>query len=204
MLHLLLLLSVLLLLYLLTYFSGRETTLMSVKDFYNCITPGSTITHGTGLGTYTRLRGDDARSQKIYDEEKLPISESLLNEVIKVLIYALQNKEKHSSFQIQRQGLLTFEDFAFLLNILSTPWRHMDVAFHSFDISADGKIEARVSQANSKTHRNPVFQIVIILGVHPRHVQVLRLPPQAGRAHGRVQLGTHELLLRKEPRPVHH
>ena len=46
--------------------------------------------------------------------------------------------------QIQRNGLLTFVDFSFLLNILSTPRRYMDIAFHAFDVSADGNCEAKV------------------------------------------------------------
>ena len=28
---------------------GKNVNLMSIKDFYNAVTPGSTITHGTGL-----------------------------------------------------------------------------------------------------------------------------------------------------------
>ncbi len=54
---------------------------MSVKDFYNSITPGSTITHGTGHGSYIRLWDKDVNSSKLYEDEKLPIPESLLNEV---------------------------------------------------------------------------------------------------------------------------
>ena len=40
--------------------------------------------------------------------------------------------------------MLTYIDFAFLLNILSTPRRYMDIAFHAFDVSADGNCEAKV------------------------------------------------------------
>ncbi len=49
-------------------------------------------------------------------------------------------------FKIQRNGLLTFVDFSFLLNILSTPRRYMDIAFHAFDVSADGNCEAKVNE----------------------------------------------------------
>ena len=51
-----------------------------------------------------------------------------------------------SFFQIQRHGLITYVDFAFLLNILSTPKRYLDIAFHAFDVSADGSCEAKVSR----------------------------------------------------------
>ncbi len=54
---------------------------MSVKDFYNSITPGSTITHGTGPGSYVRLKQGDLQDAKLYDDEKLPMSESVLNDV---------------------------------------------------------------------------------------------------------------------------
>ena len=46
--------------------------------------------------------------------------------------------------QIQMHGMLTFQDFCFLLNLLSTPRRYLDIAFHCFDVSADGNIEAQV------------------------------------------------------------
>ncbi len=106
---------------------GKKTTLMSVKDFYNSITPGSTLTHGTGRGVYTRVEDKDIGSQDLYDQEKVPVRDSILN-------------------KIQRNGLLTFVDFAFLLNILSTPRRYMDIAFHAFDVSADGNCEAKVRE----------------------------------------------------------
>ena len=52
------------------------------------------------------------------------------------------------SLQIQRHGLLTYVDFSFLLNILSTPRRYLDIAFHAFDVSADGNCEAKVKISN--------------------------------------------------------
>ena len=99
-------------------------TLMSVKDFYNSVTPGSRITHGTGMGTYVDVTEEDITSGKLFAEEKLPIQDSVLN-------------------KIQLQGLLTYTDFVFLLNVLSTPRRYMDIAFHAFDVSADGNCEAK-------------------------------------------------------------
>ena len=58
---------------------------MSVKDFYNAVTPGSTLTHGVGRGVYTVLEETDICSNKTYEEEKLPIvregKDSLLNKV---------------------------------------------------------------------------------------------------------------------------
>ena len=66
---------------------------MSVKDFYNALTPGCYFTHGVGLGTYKTIKKDEACSLKIYESEKLPAERregepSLLNEVI-ILIHIL-------------------------------------------------------------------------------------------------------------------
>jgi hypothetical protein len=65
---------------------------------------------------------------KTYEDEKLPTERegdpSLLNE-------------------IQKHGMLTYEDFCFLLNILATPRRYMDIAFHCFNIRADGNIDPK-------------------------------------------------------------
>ena len=41
--------------------------------------------------------------------------------------------------------MLTFQDFCFLLNLLSTPRRYVDIGFHCFDVSADGNVEAKVN-----------------------------------------------------------
>ena len=58
---------------------------MSVKDFYNAVTPGSSLTHGVGRGVYTILGKDDICSATTYGHEKLPVESkgrpSLLNEV---------------------------------------------------------------------------------------------------------------------------
>ena len=106
--------------------NGKSVNLMSVKDFYNAISPGSVITHGTGLKSekdYIILTEDDIASDKLYQKEELPVPNSTLNKV-------------------QKQGLLSFTDFCFLINILSIPLRYMDVAFLAFDIIADGNMHA--------------------------------------------------------------
>jgi len=106
----------------------KRETLMSVKDFYNAVTPGSSLSHGVGRGVYTIVDKNEICSQKMFDEEKLPIQRrkdiSVLNE-------------------IQKGGLLTYDDFSFLVNILCTPYRYMDIAFHFFDVSADGLVDAK-------------------------------------------------------------
>ena len=65
--------------------AGRKDVLMSVKDFYNAVTPGSSVTHGVGRGIYTVLGQEDVCSAATYGNEKLPLETkgkpSLLNEV---------------------------------------------------------------------------------------------------------------------------
>ena len=59
---------------------------MSVKDFYNAVTPGSSLGHGAGRGVYTLIDKKEICSQKMWDEENLPTQtrheKSVLNEVI--------------------------------------------------------------------------------------------------------------------------
>ena len=37
---------------------------MSVKDFYNAVTPGSSLSHGVGRGVYTIVEKSDIGSEK--------------------------------------------------------------------------------------------------------------------------------------------
>ena len=50
-------------------------------------------------------------------------------------------------FQIQRQGLITYTDFCFMMNILATPYRYLDIAFLAFDITGDSTIHAKVGSS---------------------------------------------------------
>ena len=63
----------------------KKEILMTVSDFYNAVTPGSSITHGVGRGVYTIIDQDEVCSPTTYEDGKLPIKErySVLNEVIK-------------------------------------------------------------------------------------------------------------------------
>ena len=58
---------------------------MSVKDFYNAVTPGSSLTHGVGRGSYALLTDEDIHNQTIYAKEALSdvrSPTSVLNEVM--------------------------------------------------------------------------------------------------------------------------
>ena len=62
-----------------------KEVLMTVKDFYNAVTPGSSVTHGVGRGNYALLEKDDVCSTSTYENAKLPLETkgrtSILNEV---------------------------------------------------------------------------------------------------------------------------
>ena len=62
-------------------------------------------------------------------------------------------------------GMLTYQDFSFLLNLLSTPRRYLDIGFHCFDVSADGNIEAKVNHSFHKSLINlhGIFYNLLIL-----------------------------------------
>ena len=70
---------------------------MSVKVFYNAVTPGSSMSHGVGRGVYTIVDKNDINSAKMYDDEKLPTERrgeiSVLNEVIWAII-RIRNKRQ--------------------------------------------------------------------------------------------------------------
>ena len=68
---------------------GKKEILMGVRDFYNSVTPGSSLSHGTGQGVYTIVDVGNVASSETYENEKLPMEHkegsSLLNEVHFVL-----------------------------------------------------------------------------------------------------------------------
>ena len=52
------------------------------------------------------------------------------------------------------QGLLSYTDFHFLLLLMSTPTRYLDIIFRGFDISADGNVEAKVIRNDDVNYHN--------------------------------------------------
>ena len=110
--------------------SGKKTTLMSSKNFYNAMTPGSSSGLSHGKGSYMSICEDDVNSEWMITENMIPGSKTgVLNE-------------------INNHGLITYSDFCFLFLLMSTPLRHMDTVFHAYDVNADGNIEAKVRYLN--------------------------------------------------------
>ena len=101
---------------------------MSGRNFYNAMTPGSSIgqAFGKGKGSYMTIGEDDINSEWMTSQNEIPgCKTGLLNE-------------------INNHGLITYTDFHFLFLLMSTPRRYVDMIFHAFDVSADGNIEAKV------------------------------------------------------------
>ena len=80
-----------------------------------------------GKSAYKQITNSELNSNYIVNMNKLPVNGSnLLN-------------------AINEHGLLSYTDFHFLLLLMSTPTRYLDIIFHGFDISADGSVEAKVT-----------------------------------------------------------
>ena len=105
--------------------------MMSTRNFYNAMTPGSSLSDDMMIGksAYTQIETSEVNSKFVKNSNKLPLREdTLLN-------------------KINAEGLLTYTDYHFLLLLMSTPTRYLDMIFHGFDISADGSVEAKVSDS---------------------------------------------------------
>ena len=102
--------------------------MMSTRNFYNAMTPGSSLSGDMNVGksAYKQIETSEINSKFVRNANKLPLrEETLLN-------------------LVNEQGLLTYTDYHFLLLLMSTPTRYLDIIFHGFDVSADGSVEAKV------------------------------------------------------------
>ena len=81
-----------------------------------------------GKSAYKQIAPTELNSKYVREANKMPVARegSLLN-------------------AINEHGLLSYTDFHFLLLLMSTPTRYLDIIFHGFDISADGSVEAKVT-----------------------------------------------------------
>ena len=102
--------------------SGHKTVMMSPMDFYSSITPDCSIHPGAGSGIYEEISEERLPKTRL---DKSPATNSVLN-------------------AIGECGLITYNDYCFLLSILATPVKYIDTAFNLFDVTGDEKIEAKV------------------------------------------------------------
>merc|ERR1719400_383356 len=78
-----------------------------------------------GKSAYKQIQDSEINSRYLKNSNRLPVQGgTLLN-------------------SINEQGLLSYTDFHFLLLLMSTPTRYLDIIFHGFDVSADGSVEAK-------------------------------------------------------------
>jgi len=101
--------------------SGQKTVMMSPMDFYSSITPDCSIHPGAGSGIYEEISEERLPRTRL---EKSPFSESVLN-------------------KIGLDGLISYNDYCFLLALLATPVKFVETAFHVFDVTGDGNIDVK-------------------------------------------------------------
>lgn len=106
---------------------NRSTVMMTPMDLFNAVTPESpghseAGDGAAGAGNYITVTADELGAN--LDMKKSPLENSVLN-------------------KIGDNGLITYEDFCFLLTVLSTPTRYVETAFKIFDITGDGNLEAK-------------------------------------------------------------
>merc|ERR1719483_631513 len=109
--------------YQITGSTGRKEIMMTPLDFYAAITPDCTLIQGVGAGIAVDITDEEIKKNSYYKPNS-PVVGSTLN-------------------KIGDLGLLSYSDFCFLLTLLSTPVRYIDTAFNLFDVTGDGKIEAK-------------------------------------------------------------
>jgi len=100
---------------------GQKTVMMSPMDFYSSITPDCSIHPGAGSGIYEQITEERLPKTRL---DKSPAPNSVLN-------------------IIGQNGLISYNDYCFLISILATPTRFVDTAFNVFDVTGDGTIEAK-------------------------------------------------------------
>merc|ERR1719370_2584558 len=91
------------------------------------MTPGSNLGEDVmfGRSSYKQIEPNELNSSYLVNANVLPVTAgNLLN-------------------SINKCGLLTYSDYHFLLLLMSTPTRYLDIIFHGFDVSADGSVEAK-------------------------------------------------------------
>jgi len=104
----------------------KQTVMMSPMDLFNAITPESpghddAGDGAAGAGNYISVAEEEMKNLEM---KQSPLENSILNEIGKC-------------------GLLTYNDFCFLLTFLSTPSRYIETAYKMYDITGDGNIEAK-------------------------------------------------------------
>merc|ERR1712165_546861 len=99
---------------------------------------------GAGLAFTAPLLADEGKKKVFGKTAYKQISNSELNSNYVVDMNKLPVKGSNLLNAINDHGLLSYTDFHFLLLLMSTPTRYLDIIFHGFDISADGSVEAKV------------------------------------------------------------
>ncbi|XP_065051183.1 calcium uptake protein 1, mitochondrial-like [Rhopilema esculentum] len=95
-----------------------STIYMKPEDFVRSLTPDTMQPEGLGLDQFHKF---DRKSKKLKYKSKLFGDESVFK-------------------CFGEGGLISFSDYVFLLTVLGTPERHVDIAFRMFDLNGDGEV----------------------------------------------------------------
>ena len=115
--------------------------MMSPMDFYSSITPDCSIHPGAGSGIYEEISEERLPRTRL---DKSPYESSVLN-------------------VIGQNGLISYNDYSFLLALLATPVRFIETAFNVFDVTGDGNIDAKVGNIMTR-RQNKRFHNLLITG----------------------------------------
>eukprot|EP00794_Sanderia_malayensis_P016905 gene16905-18611_t len=93
---------------------------MTPTDFVRSLTPDTMQPEGLGLDSFKKF---DRKSKRRRHTTTLFGEDSVFN-------------------CLGEEGLISFSDYIFLLTVLGTPSRHIDIAFRMFDLNGDGDVSA--------------------------------------------------------------
>lgn len=102
--------------------TGESDIFMTPKDFVRSLTPGILQPQGLGLDRFKHL-----------DKEK---------DVYKGYILDDGTPGESVLQHLGSNGLINFTDYLFLLTVLGTPPRHINIAFKMFDLNGDGEVSS--------------------------------------------------------------
>jgi len=102
---------------------GPRNMMMTPLEFFAAITPDCQGYHGVGAGVHVEVTEEEIRAKKIAMDTS-PVKDSVLN-------------------KIGELGLLSYEDYCFLVSLLSTPRRYIETQFNLFDVTGSQSIDVK-------------------------------------------------------------
>ena len=99
--------------------TGKKEIFMTPKDFMRSITPGELQPSNLGLDLYRDISASKANTLENIDDD-------------------VDGEQPEFLSRLAAHGLISFQDYIFLLTLLSTPKHDCEIAFKMFDLYGDG------------------------------------------------------------------